>query len=91
MLYCKQDDDSFEPVLVYECREDEFIKNKESLRTMFSDSPTAFRMKLQIKMGFGDSGDNIVLEKQGNIDLTKLAEYKSIFGYDQFYLKVKEN
>ena len=89
ILYSKQNDENFEPMLVYECREDEFMKNKENLKTMFSDSPSALRIKLQIKMNFGDSGDNIILEKTGNIDLGKLAQYKSMLGYDNLYLKVK--
>ena len=91
MLYCKKEDDSFEPVLVYECTEEEFLKNKENLNKIFSIEPTAFNMNMQVKINFGDSGDHIVLEKHGNIDLTKLAQYKSLFGYDQLYLKVKEN
>ena len=65
------------------------MKNKANLEKIFSAEPTAFKMKLQLRINFGDSGDNIILEKQGNIDLSRLAQYKSVFGYDQFYLKVK--
>ena len=89
MFYCREDDADFEPVLVYECTEEEFMKNRTNLGKIFSVEPTAFKMRLQLKITFGDSGDSIILEKQGNIDLSKLAQYKSIFGYDQFYLKVK--
>ena len=91
MLYCKKEEESFEPILVYECNEAEFLKNNENLKKIFSLEPTAFKMKVQLKINFGDSGDNIVLEKQGYVDLTKLAQYKSVFGYDRLYLKVKEN
>ena len=89
MLYCREENGGFEPLLVYECTEDEFMKNRENIEKIFSVEPSAFTMKLQLKISFGDSGDNIVLEKQGSIDLSKLAQYKSIFGYDNLYLKVK--
>ena len=89
MLYCRENDPDFEPVLVYECSEEEFMKNRANLEKIFSGEPAAFRMKMQLKINFGGSGDNIVLEKQGNIDLSRIAQYKSVFGYDQFYLKVK--
>lgn len=89
MLYCRENDPAFEPLLVYECTEEEFMKNKANLETLFSVEPTAFKIRLQLKITFGDAGDHIVLEKQGNIDLSGLAQYKSVFGYDQFYLKVK--
>lgn len=90
MLYCRENDSDFEPVLVYECREDEFMKNRKNLEKMFSNLPSAFRMKFQIKINFGDSGDNILLEKTENIDLSRLAQFKSMLGYDNLYLKVKE-
>ncbi len=89
MLYSKRDDGSFEPVLVYECSEEEFRKNREELKKIFSSEPTAFKMTMQLKINFGGSGDNIILEKQGNIDLSRLAQYKSVLGYDNLYLKVK--
>ena len=89
MLYCQKNDPAFDPILVYECTEDEFMKNKELLNRLFSDKPSAFKTKLNIKISFGDAGDHVVLEKCGNIDLSKLAQYKSVLGYDQLYLKVK--
>ena len=89
MLYSKSDDGSFEPVLVYECSEEDFQKNREELKKIFSSEPTAFKMTMQLKIKFGGSGDNIILEKQGNIDLSRLAQYKSVLGYDNLYLKVK--
>lgn len=89
MLYCQNNDPGFDPVLFYECTEDEFMKNKDLLNKIFSDKLPAFKIKLNIKINFGDAGDSILLEKYGNIDLSKLAQYKSVLGYDQLYLKVK--
>ena len=89
MLYCRKNDPAFDPILVYECTEDEFMKNKELLNKIFSDEFSAFKTKLNIKINFGDAGDHVVLEKCGNIDLSKLAQYKSVLGYDNLYLKVK--
>ena len=89
MRYYREEDPDFEPILVYECSEEEFMKNKELLNKIFSDALSSLKMKLQLKINFGDSGNSIILEKQGNIDLARLAEYKSVFGYDQLYLKVK--
>ena len=89
MLYCHQNDPTFEPILVYDCTEEEFMKNRENLEKIFSKEPAALKMKLQLKINFGDSGDNIILEKHGNIDLANIADYKSLLGYDKLYLKVK--
>ena len=89
MLYCKKEDDNFEPNLVYECSEAEFLKNRNDLEKMFLNQPSAFRMKIQVKIKFGDSDDYILLEKTGGVDLSRLAQYKSLLGYDNLYLKVK--
>ena len=89
MLYCRENDSDFEPMLVYECSEAEFMKNKENLKKLFSVEPTAFKMKMQVKINFGGAGDLVLLEKQGCIDISRLADYKSVLGYDNLYLKVK--
>ena len=82
----RMQDSSFAPVLVYECSGEEFLKNRESLQQMFSDQLSAFDMKFRVKISFGGSGDCVVLEKEIKIDISRLAEYKSVFGYDKLYL-----
>ena len=89
ILYNMSNNPDFTPLLVYECSEDEFLKNKTKLKEIFSDSPEDFLIKVRVKISFGDSGANVVLEQDGRVDLARLAQYKSIFGYDSFYLKVK--
>ncbi|MBO4699204.1 DNA polymerase III subunit alpha [bacterium] len=87
MQHCRMQDGLFDPMLMYECSEEEFLKNRENLNRMFSDPSSAFSIKLCVKINFGGLKGSVVLEKDVKIDISKLAQYKSVFGYDNLYLK----
>ena len=44
-------------------------------------------MKMQLKMKSENNNDYAVLEKNALIDLSELAKYKALLGYDKIYLK----
>ena len=88
VLYSKSQNSAFEPILVYECSDEEFRKNKRNFQTIFNSSAvSATNMKVQIRMNFGNSGDCVILEKNASVDIADLARYKALLGYDRIYLK----
>ena len=88
VLYSKTQNSGFDPVLVYECTEDEFRKNRGNLQKILnSGSVSAMNMKVQLKINSENKSDYAVLERNASIDLTELARYKATLGYDKIYLK----
>ena len=88
VLYSKSQNPDFDPVLVYECTGDEFLKNRENLQKILnSGSVSAMNMKMQLKINSENNNDYAVLEKNALIDLSELAKYKALLGYDKIYLK----
>ena len=88
ILYSKSQNNGFEPVLVYECTGDELRKNKENLQKIISSqSVSAMSMKMQLRINFDNAGDSVVLEQKASVDISELAKYKALLGYDKIYLK----
>ncbi len=88
MIMRRAQNPDFAPVLVYECSSEEFAGKKGEIEEkLFSDKPEAFRMKIWLKITFGSPDDHVILEKEGGVDLSRLAELKSVFGCDNLYLK----
>ena len=88
MIMRRAQNPDFAPVLVYECGSEEFAGKKGEIEEkLFSDKPEAFRMKIRLKITFGSPDDHVILEKEGGVDLSRLAELKSVFGCDNLYLK----
>lgn len=83
----KRENDGFKIRMILEITEKEFHEKKKDITSMLiNKNIPGMELPLTIKIFFDEGKNSALLERTGTLNVARISEYKSRFGYNNFYL-----